>query len=239
MDMKVFVGVTSDYYLVNGKKFIKIDKTILSWLKKGGFIPIVLPPFPGIENEYLKIVDCVLIPGGRDIHPKFYGSTIKEYHEDFCDDERTSFEWTLIRKCAKESIPLLGICLGCQMINVAFGGTLIDHLNDPKGHHRDKETKKSVLHRIYLRNNSFLKNYVDLKNLWVSSSHHQAIKELAPAFYSTAFGPDNVIEVIESNDYPYIKGVQWHPERTPNSKVSKGILKWFREKTIEKKERLS
>lgn len=231
-----FVGVTSDWNLEGTQKYLRVDKKILLWLKEENMTPIVFPSLPGTEDFMLEKVYAVVLAGGKDILPKFYGGVIDEDSEDFCDIERTSFESALLWRCARLNIPVLGICLGCQVINVAFGGTLLNHLDDPFSKHRNLKTKSSVLHKIYPKDNCFIKELHFLRNTRVSSSHHQAIHKLAPSFFATAFGPDKVIEVIESNDFPLIKGVQWHPEKTPRSPLSKNLARWLRDKAIEKRD---
>jgi putative glutamine amidotransferase len=234
MGLNPFVGVTSDWKSEGKNKYVRVDKVILKWLSRENITPIVFPSLPGKEDSMLESVSAVVIPGGKDILPKFYGGIIDENCEEFCDVERTSFESALLWRCARLNIPVLGICLGCQAINVAFGGTLIFHLEDPFSHHRNKDSKAPVFHRIYPKGECFIKKLAFTKHTRVSSSHHQAVGRLAPSFYASAYGPDKVIEVIESNDFPLIKGIQWHPERTPRSPLSKSLARWLREKAIEK-----
>lgn len=237
MGVKPFIGVTSDWKSEGKSKYLRVDKAILNWLSRENMIPLVFPSLPGLEDKILESVSGVVIPGGKDILPKFYGGTITEDAEDFCDVERTSFETALLWRCARLDIPVLGICLGCQVINVAFGGTLISHIEDPNSRHRKSSSKGSVFHRIYPKGKCLIKELAFTKDTRVSSSHHQAVSKLAPSFFASAFGPDKVIEVIESSDFPFIKGIQWHPEKTPRSPLSRSLARWLREKAIERKER--
>lgn len=230
-----FIGVTSDWNLEGKKKYLRVDRLILKWLVKENMTPLVFPPIPGTEDTMLEAVSAIVIPGGRDINPKFYGVSAGDDSEDLCDLERTSFESALLWRCARLNIPVLGICLGCQVINVAFGGTLIPHLNDPFSRHRNSDSKEPVLHRIYPKEGCFIKSLSFTKDTRVSSSHHQAVSKVAPSFFASAYGPGKVIEVIESEEFPLIKGIQWHPERTPHSPLSRSIAKWLREKAIESK----
>lgn len=234
MGVNPFIGVTSDWTSEGKTDYLRVDKPLLKWLSKENLTPVVFPSLPGTEDLVLEAVSGVVIPGGKDILPKFYGANIEENCEEFCDIERSSFETALLWRCARLNIPVLGICLGCQVINVAFGGTLIFHLDDPFSHHRKIESKEPVLHRIYPKGESFIKKLNFTKDTRVSSSHHQAIGNIAPSFFASAYGPDKVIEAIESDDFPLIKGIQWHPERTPHSPLSKSIANWLREKAIER-----
>lgn len=234
MNSEIVVGVTSDWKKEEKSKYLTVDERILKWLKNEGMTPIVFPPIPGLEDDMVKNVLGVIIPGGKDIEPKFYGGMKDENSEEFCDMERTYFEWALLWKCARSKIPVLGICLGCQVINVVFGGNLIFHLQDHYHRHRGEAGKRSVLHKLHILENCFLKELKVPYSSRVSSSHHQAVGKVAPPFKITAFGPNKVAEVIESDEYPLIKGIQWHPERTPRSPLSKKIAKWFKMKCLER-----
>ncbi len=233
MQRDILVGVTADWNRESSAKYLRVDERVIKWLKNENIIPIVFPPLPGLEDEMIQNVSGIILPGGRDIHPKFYGAIVDENAEQFCDEERTYFEFALLWRCARSSIPVLGLCLGCQVINVAFGGSLIFHLDDPKKRHRGN-SGRSVLHRLHIKEHSFLKEFNVTYDTRVSSSHHQAILRVADSFKPTAYGPDKVIEAIESDEFPLIKGVQWHPERTPRSHLSKNLLKWFKNKCLER-----
>lgn len=233
MDRRPFIGVTCDWNNEGGVLYTRVDRRVLEWLNDEGMTPVVFPSFPGAEEELLRTVSGLMVPGGRDIDPDFYsGVPQKEFEEEYCHRDRTSFEIALLWRAARLGVPVLGICLGCQVINVAFGGDLVPHLDDPKGRHRKKNGRKAVNHRLHSFEGSFIEEMDLTGDTRVSSSHHQAVGRVAPGWKATAFGPDGVIEVIESEEYPLVKGVQWHPERTPNSPLSKNLASWLKDKAL-------
>ena len=235
MTHKPVVGVTSDWNKEPGGLYLRVDREILKWLRNEGIVPLVFPPLPGSEDLMLETVSAVVIPGGRDILPKFYGAFSEEEHEEeFCHKDRTAFEIALLWRSARLGVPVLGICNGCQAVNVAFGGDLVFHLDDPRQRHRKNGPPRPVTHRVHPEEGSFLGEMKVTKDTRVSSSHHQAIGRVADSFKVTAYGPDRVIETIESDEFPLIKGVQWHPERTPHSPLSRRLAKWLKEKALQR-----
>jgi gamma-glutamyl-gamma-aminobutyrate hydrolase PuuD len=164
---------------------------------------------------YLEIADGVVIGGGEDVYPLWYNEP--EYIE-FCgefDHYRDSLEMIMIHYAMEEKVPLLGICRGQQIINVANGGTLIPDLptfiNSPIRH----SIKTEYAHFVTPTENSWLQAIVGSDSLQVNSRHHQALAEVAPGFAVAAYAYDNVIESIEIKDqtvHPFAKAIQWHPE---------------------------
>lgn len=228
-----FIGVTSDWNDESGALYTRVDRRVIEWVRNEGMIPVVFPSFPGAEVELLGTVSGLLVPGGRDIDPYFYsGVPEKEFEEEYCHRDRTSFEIALLWRAARLGVPVLGICLGCQVMNVAFGGDLIPNLDDPRNRHRRRNGKKAVNHRLHSYEGSFIGEMELTGDTRVSSSHHQAVGRVAPGWIATAYGPDDVIEVIESEEYPLVKGIQWHPERTPHSPLSKNLASWLKDKAL-------
>ena len=123
---------------------------------------------------------------------------------------RDAWEFLLLDEAEKRRLPVFGICRGCQVINVYFGGTLWQDLPSERPGEIAHRSKK--LHPIRIVQGSRLAKSLRAENLMVNTSHHQAVKDLAPGFRAVAFAPDGVVEAIESNDLP-VAGVQFHPER--------------------------
>jgi putative glutamine amidotransferase len=176
-------------------------------------------------------VDGLVLSGGGDILPGFYGADPEPLPtERYSHPDRCAFEFALVWRCVKSRFPLLGICLGCQTINAAMGGDLIRHLDDPLGRHRRPDPDRpGTRHRIHAEPQSVIGKLYPSPQTRVHSSHHQAVGRLAPGFTVTARGPDGVVEAIENPAYPWILGVQWHPERTPHSPFSALLARWLRE----------
>lgn len=225
------MGITADWVPRENGFNLVLERNYVSWLVKGGFQPFVLPAEPARVETALEGVDAVLLSGGGDVLPEFYGGNPQPLPEEkFCHRDRCAFDIALIWRAARLRMPLLGICLGCQLINVAFGGDMVRHLDDPRFlHRRSAPGRHNPLHLIRAVPGTLIDSFSPTRDTRVSSSHHQAAGRLAPGWTVSAFGPNGVPEAIESTSHPNILGVQWHPERTPRSPLSASILEWFRE----------
>ena len=180
-----------------------------------GGIPFLLPYHLDAVEEYLDIADALLITGGDfDIDPSMYGvSTIHDTVKVIPD--RTRFEFDMTRKALERDIPVLGICGGHQLLNVALGGTLIQHIPDELETtiaHEQPNPRHEVGHSIKVHQGTMLHDIVGDKKIYVNSAHHQAIKTVSKDVTINAFAEDGVIEGIEAPAYKFCLGVQWHPE---------------------------
>ena len=167
----------------------------------------------------LKELDGVLLTGGGDIDPAYYHTTPHpKTHPP--DAARDTFELGLARLALDANIPMLGVCRGLQVMNVAAGGTLIQDIpsevNHPLSHQIDHPLY-AIAHEVWLARDSALGKTMDEalgegEVLQVNSRHHQAIKQTAPGFSVSATAPDGVIEAIERPTSRFCIAVQWHPE---------------------------
>ena len=181
-------------------------------VREAGGIPLVLPNTDGNLEQiphYLKVLDGLLMPGGRDIPPAEYG---EEAHETVTPlgDDRYQFEKALSRAwIEKTNKPMLGICLGSQWINVSSGGSLVQDIPSALGvNHRN------VSHDVILVRGSRLHDIFGSQRFEVNSTHHQAVKDLGQNLRIVARSTDGVVEATETtNDNRFLIGVQWHPER--------------------------
>lgn len=214
---KPVIGLTSD--CSSDKKYSDFPYLALRFnyslsLQRAGAIPILLPPIQENYKEYIELLDGIVITGGNfDIHPKLYGeSTI---HDSVSvNEQRTNFEKNIAEEAIKHKMPILGICGGMQLLNVIFGGNLIQHIPDHDKNYFNHEAKPydSVAHEVSLKEGSLLHKIAGDKKIGVNSSHHQAILKTAPDFIISAISDDGIIEAIENPNYPFMLGVQWHPE---------------------------
>ncbi len=216
--MKPIIGVTVDKTINDcGYSYERINECNLKALTASGAIPLMLP-ITGEEeliDEYLKIVDGLYFSGGNDISPLIFGEDpIKEIHE--IDYSRDEFEIKLFKKAASKNMPILGICRGEQIINVAAGGTLYQDIYAQKegtnGHSPSFSSGGHAHHKVKIIKDSKLYNMLQADELNVNSFHHQSVKNIAEGFKVTAYAEDGIIEAVESVNHSFIIGVQWHPE---------------------------
>lgn len=182
-------------------------------LQSGG-IPFVAAPENKSIKEYIKTANGVVFIGGGDIKAELYSGN-GEYDEDV-DYGRDVFELDMVLNTLKNKIPILGICRGCQVINVALGGTLYENI----AQHKKTE------HTINVEKDSILNKCFNARKCEVNSYHHQACKILGKGLKSTAFSDDGYIEAFESTEF-YCHGVQFHPERMISDKSFAEIFGHF------------
>ena len=182
-----------------------------------GGVPIL---FAGVDatavSQYLDGVDGLLLPGGGDIHPSFYGEE-PENGLDLIEDDMSELHLGLARAALASELPTLGICLGCQVMNVALGGSLVQKLSaDRPGavEHWGKGGDEDAPHTIVVEPGSRLFAALGVSQTEVASRHRQAVRKLGTGLKATAVAPDTVIEGIEHESAAFFVGVQWHPEVT-------------------------
>lgn len=199
-------------------------------ITESGGVPILIPYELSLIDEYARICDGFLIPGGEDMHPSYY--TDEDVHPKvtlYANNARTDFELKLIKKIIEKQIPFLGICAGQQTLNVALGGTLyqdIDSQIETSIKHKHGQGQELDWHEITVEKDSLLYDIVGVEHYKVNSHHHQAVKDLGADLRITAITSDEVIEAIEHVSHPFCIGVVWHPEHMKNDQDKK-LMKAF------------
>jgi putative glutamine amidotransferase len=182
---------------------------------KAGGIPVILPILCDEESirRQIELLDGVLLSGGVDINPLVYNEEPSPKLGYIFPDKDT-FDLLIIKIACELKKPILAICRGHQILNVAFGGTLYQDLSDIEGcyiKHQQQAKDGAVTHTLNIVENSILHNILG-SSIISNSFHHQSIKDLAPGFKVTAYSKDNVIEAIEKCNEKFVVGVQFHPE---------------------------
>jgi putative glutamine amidotransferase len=182
-------------------------------LRAAGARTALLPPGQPVEpEEVLAPFDGLLLAGGGDIEPARYGAA--DHPAQYgTDPDRDQLELALARAAVRSGTPTLGICRGVQLLNVAFGGTLDQHLPDGDGHVQHRDEAKQALHGLRIEPGSRLAEAVGQVEAKGLSHHHQALDRLGEGFRPVAWAPDGLVEGIE-RDQGWTVGVLWHPEST-------------------------
>lgn len=182
---------------------------------EAGGTPLLLPYHVGSVEQYVGVVDALLITGGDfDIDPSLYGQQATNKSVKTIP-HRSSFELELAKKSLDKDIPVLGICGGQQLMNVALGGSLIQDIKTE--YHTDIEHEQlnprhEVSHSVTIKPNSILHGIIGRENIMVNSAHHQAVSKIGHGLVTNANSPDGLIEGIEAPTHRFCIGVQWHPE---------------------------
>lgn len=212
-----------DLYYINGD--------YIRYLEKANCIPLALPTFePTTRTAFIiKAVDGLLLTGGDDVFSEAYGES--SLTGDWrADAQRTYFEIELIREALQQNKPIFSICRGFQMLNVALGGTLYQDIAQqvPRAiEHRSLKRPNWNYHDIAIVKNSHLGRILGTKKITVTTSHHQAIKDLAPPLCTVAKSDDGVVEAVEMPEQNFVIGVQWHPETMSDQTSSLLLLQAF------------
>lgn len=215
---KPIIGITLDYE--ENKNYSKfpwyaLRKNYSDSVIKAGGLPVFIPQEIYLIDKYIDLIDGLLITGGNfDIDPKIYGEKIKTDKVKFKTD-RTNFELKITETAIKNKIAILGICGGQQLLNVVYGGTLIQHIPDELDtniNHEQKNPRNEPSHEVNIIKNTKLHRIIRANKMFVNSAHHQSVKKLGSGLKINATANDKVIEGIEVADLNFCIGIQWHPE---------------------------
>jgi putative glutamine amidotransferase len=207
-------GVTRRW---DGSDRTGVNASYVKSVVAGGGVPLILSPLlaPSLAARALARVDGLLLTGGEDIHPAWYHAEPSK-HLYPPSRERDLFELALFAAARQMQLPILGICRGIQLINVALGGTLYQDLpSERPGNvdHNPSAERTARTHAIRLAPGSRAEAALGPASLTVNSFHHQAIKDLAKGLVATGWTEDGLIEAVETAPgTPWLLAVQWHPE---------------------------
>ncbi len=186
-------------------------------VSNAGGIPLTIPVLENDDyiEEIVKQMDGFIFAGGTDVSPLEFKAPVKKGLK-MLNPERDRFELKLLKKIIAYKKPILGICRGFQLINVFFGGTLYQDIEEngltKQEHFCKMMPKYSPCHSIYISSESRLYSLWQKEKIMVNSFHHQTVKKLGNGLKELGKAEDGIIELIEHQDYPFLMAVQWHPE---------------------------
>jgi putative glutamine amidotransferase len=212
------IGITADSEPPGGySKFpwYALRQNYCAAVREAGGVPLILPHEPGLIAAYVGMIDGLLVSGGAfDVDPALFGAN--ERHSTVTLKEgRTDFELGITRAMLAADKPILGICGGQQLLAVALGGTLIQHIPDEVAAplaHEQPNPRNEPGHEVTICEGTLLHAIGGAPRAAVNSAHHQAVKDVPAPLRVNAVAPDGVIEGIEDPTRRFVIGVQWHPE---------------------------
>ena len=211
------VAVSATTEVIRGMLRVRLNAAYVDALEGAGLIPLITGPLhdPARADETIARVDGLVLTGGEDVDPRHYSATPHPAAEP-PNPSRDRWELALVAAARARRIPVLAICRGQQLVNVALGGTLIQDLSSERGTgaaHTRSDRRAERVHAIDIVDGSRLARAAGDRSITVNSSHHQAIDRIAPGLHATAHAPDGTIEGVETPDDDWwVVGVQWHPE---------------------------
>ena len=234
---KPLIGITTRTYFIRqgaGEPQSEVNLTACTYIRadeQAGGVPVLLPlvaDAPALRR-LLDVVDGVLLSGGWDIDPGLYGQEPYQTLQKV-DVRKDETERLLAGMLLEDTKPVLAICRGAEMLDVAAGGTLHQDISlaveKPIKHDRHAATPTAA-HSVRIAPGSRLAAIVGATELRVNSYHHQCIARLAARFVPTAHAPDGVLEAFEDPAHPFMLGVQWHPEDLAHEAPSAALFAAF------------
>lgn len=228
--MKKFpiVGITTYSRSQTGEYCL--NGSYIDAVQAAGGIPILLPPNQLDPASILDAVDGLIFSGGGDINPELYGGLLDRTVYAI-NAERDNFELALAKLALKSDIPVLGICRGMQILNVASGGSLVIHVPDAYGDevsHGSGIPPRAIEHPIEINPTSRLAKIMGTTSTTVVSWHHQAVRKITSDWQIVAEASDTLVEAMEHQNHPWMIAVQWHPEMSPkcaeNSRIFPALV---------------
>jgi putative glutamine amidotransferase len=224
---------------------VQLYSAYITSLDQLGLAAVLLTPFHTARTlrALIEHADGLVLSGGGDIDPERYGQEPGPML-DWVDPMRDEMEMTALGLAVQREIPVLGICRGCQVLNVYFGGTLYQDIESERPtpvEHQQAGPWGARSHDVAVAPSSRLHDIVECDTIHINSFHHQAIRDVAPTLKATGVADDGIIEAVESDDHPWLVGVQWHPERgeatTPDTDPDRRLFAAFRQAVVERQGR--
>lgn len=229
--MRPLIGITMNLEEQGRRNLNILDLDYGRAVIEAGGIPV---PILGIEDmipHIVKRLDGFVFSGGDDINPRFYGERpLNGADIRPSPDARTRFELKLFSAAAKRGRPILAICHGMQLVNIALGGSLYQDIPlqfDKHTNHAARKKGEKVYHRVSLLEGTRLSKILNAGHIRVRSAHHQAVKNPGRGLALAGLSADGVIEALEGRGRDFLVAVQWHPEKTPDDIYTKRLFRAF------------
>lgn len=222
---QVIVGITGNEKEIpemSGIRFDTVSRHLSEGVTAAGGVPVIIPVgSPALAKAYIDIIDKLILSGGQNVTPAFYGEE-KTIDSDDYFLERDEFELALIKEALRQRKPIFAVCRGMQLLNVALGGTLNQNIDN-----HWQEDVEGTSHEVSVVPNSRVSHLVK-SGAWINSFHRQSVKELAPDLVATARDTrDGTIEAYESKKGAPILGIQWHPELLLDRTESRNLFHYL------------
>ena len=204
--------------------------TYVTSIRNAGGMPVLLPPVGDTEEAETAVarLDGVVIAGGGDINPAQYGADSRHPETDDNAPDRDVWELAVTKAALRLHVPLLGICRGMQVLNVASGGTLHQHIPDLVGHHNHSGTSEGFgVHKVRITGGTQILDILPDGTQYfdVPTHHHQAVETLGDGLVAAAWSEDGIVEAIEGkNPDEFVVGVQWHPEQGTDPRLFRALV---------------
>ena len=218
MSKRPIIGLTLDAEPAGGWSklpWYALRRNYFDVVIAAGGLPVALPHAPELAADYLDMVDGLLVTGGAfDVDPALWGGGAP-HPKVTLKPGRTDFELAATRQALAADQPVLGICGGQQLLAVALGATLLQHIPDERPSdiaHEQPNPRTEPGHEVAITPGTLLARVTGVARMAVNSAHHQAVKAVGPGLVVNAVAPDGLIEGIESTAHRFALGVQWHPE---------------------------
>lgn len=222
----ICAGLAEASWDASSQQAVLLPLNYLTSIQHAGGLPVMIPPDPDLvedPDQVLERIDALVLAGGVDIDPAVYGAEAHAETELGHPRERDDTEIALVRRALELDLPVLGICRGMQVINVALGGTLLQHVPDQVGHtmhRRNPGTFVDSDHEVRLAPGSLVARATGEELHRTKSHHHQAVQAIGEGLEVTGWSAlDDLPEAIEAHDRRFALGVQWHPEVDDTSRL--------------------
>ena len=226
--MKPLIGITMNLEVRPARNINMLDQDYGKAVLKAGGIPVPILGIDGSIPDLIRRLDGFIFTGGDDIDPRAYKEKpVANARMTVSPDGRTRFEIELFKAAARAKKPLLAICYGAQLVNVALGGKLYQDiaLQVPRPiKHGPARPGEKVFHDVDVLEGTMLSRILGASRIRVRSAHHQSVKNPGRGLHLSAVARDRVIEALEPRTNQFLIAVQWHPEKTPNDRYSKKLF---------------